>query len=125
VIDYADNTAEMVNLPSEITDSENTIMLNVSPSISQTAAQTRTDFVSLRQMDVENQLDIKMQLAASFRIDDDQKASVCAKQTTPTPVDVWIMPSEGAQWQRLSDMENLWKFGFFLRSAINSACPTV
>jgi len=125
VIDYANQSTDKVALPKIVSSSDNAIMLNVTPSLSVEAAQTRTDFVSLKQMDVDDQLDISMQLAASFRIDEAKKASVCAAQETPAPVDVWIKSSDDAEWQRLSDMENLWKFGFFLRSAINSACPTI
>lgn len=124
VINYAHADAKSRGLPKSVSYN-NAYMLAVQPELSSEAAQTRSDFVGLSQMDGADEIDINMQLGASFKIADDKQAAVCAKTKVPTPVDVWIQPSEGADWQRLSDMENLWKFGFFLRSAINSACPTI
>ncbi len=124
MIDYASAQSDAQALPANVSK-ENAFMLAVQPALSSEAAQTRSDFVNLSQMDGADKLDINMQLGASFKIDGEKQASVCAKTKVPTPVDVWIKPSKDAEWQRLSDMENLWKFGFFLRSAINSACPTI
>ena len=123
VIHYSQADQSSLNLPANVSK-QNAYMLAVQSDTSE-ANQTRTDFVGLSKMDGADQLNINMQLGASFKIADDKQANVCAKQKTPTPVDVWIKPSDNADWQRLSDMENLWKFGFFLRSAINSACPTI
>lgn len=124
VIDYSSDIADTSSLPDNVSQ-DNAFMLAVKSELSSEAAKTRSDFVSLSQMDGADKIDINMQLGASFKIETEQRAAVCAHTDMPTPVDVWIQPSEGADWQRLSDMENLWKFGFFLRSAINSACPTI
>ncbi|ACT57760.1 hypothetical protein [Hirschia baltica] len=124
VIDYALADQKAVKLPANVSE-ENAYMLAVQPELSIEANQTRADFVGLSKMDGADEVAINMQLGASFKIADDKQANVCAANKIPTPVDVWIKPSDDADWQRLSDMENLWKFGFFLRSAINSACPTI
>ncbi len=123
VIDYSQANQSSQSLPANVSN-ENAYMLAVQSDTSE-ANQTRTDFVGLSKMDGADKLNINMQLGASFKIADDKQANVCAEQKVPTPVDVWIKPTETADWQRISDMENLWKFGFFLRSAINSACPTI
>lgn len=122
-LDYAEANASADILPAGV-GAENAYVLAVEPELTADAARSRSDFMALTEVDGSDRLNIRMQLGASFHIDDTKKRNVCASKS-PAPVDIWVKPSDTSDWQRLADMESLWKFGFFLRSAINSACPTV
>ncbi len=122
-ISYVPVTGSETALPKGF-KSDNAYLLTVTPALSATADQTRSSILALRQIDGSEKVDISMQLGASFQIAEADRAQVCA-ETAPTPVDVWIQPSAGSEWRRLADIEHLWKFGFFLRSAINQNCETI
>ena len=97
-------------------------VLKVADGWAADAAETMLQYRQISDMTADEDIDVSMQLSAGFHIDETQAVNICYRQA-PAPMDVWVKPSEDADWRKFADARSDSMLAHFVSSALQAACP--